>query len=406
MRPRRLVAVTMSATFPPRRGNQIRTASLLGSLGPDWLVESHSLTVQRTDLPLPRRRHRASARWVDNRTRDPIATAWTIAFARLEKPPVYVHKLIGLWPHRHLTRALATADAVLVSPPYQFSWVRKHTPRSTPVVLDEHSIEADLYRDPRAWWTRAIAREVERVERESITGADLVFVTSDEDGVRVRNWGARRVALVPNGVDLRLFTPVARERKHALRAELGLPANGSLAVFVGSGHPPNVEAVGLLEKEAAAYRKAGITVVVIGRCGLGRQQVDGITLVGEVADVPAYLQAADIALCPLQGGSGTSLKVIEYLAVGTPVISTGVGVRGLGLKNGVEFVLSDAHEMPGRAAALLSDPHAMHAMSRAGIEAVARFSWDPIGRAAADELGTLVTSRADEARIPGDERHE
>jgi len=390
---RRLVVVTMSATYPPRRGNQIRTASLLGALGPGWTIDSYSLTIQRTDLPFPRRDHRAAPHWVDHRTRDPIATAWTIAFARAGKPPVHVQKLLGVWPHRVLTRALSQADAVLVSPPYQFSWVRRHTPPSVPVVLDEHSIETDLYRDASSRFTKAVAREVERVERETIRNADLVFVTSDDDGARVRTWGARAVALIPNGVDLGRFEPAPREAKPVIRQGVGLPAIGPIAVFVGSGHPPNVEAVRALEREAGAYREAGIRVVVVGRCGLGRAPVDGITVTGEVADVVPYLQAADVALCPLQTGSGTSLKVIEYLATGLPLVSTAVGIRGLGLRSDDEYIEAEPAEMPARAEALLGDTDRMDRMSTAGVAAAARYGWGPIGRAAAEALDALVGAR-------------
>lgn len=393
MSARRLVVVTMSATFPPRRGNQIRTASLLGALGPGWAVHSYSLTIQRTDLPFPRRDHRVSDRWVDHRTRDPLATAWTIAFAQLGKPPVYVEKLLGVWPHGPLVRALAKADAVLVSPPYQFAWVRRHTPANVPIVFDEHSIETDLY-PGTSRLTRTIARHVERSERHAIRDADLVFVTSDDDGARVREWGARRVALVPNGVDLSRFTPPSPDGKPALRKKLGLPLDKPIAVFVGSGHPPNVEAVRSLEIEAAAFRRAGIDVVVVGRCGLGRSPVPGITFAGEVADVALYLEASDVALCPLRTGSGTSLKVIEYLATGLPLVSTDVGVRGLGLRDGVEYMEATPGQMPERVSSLLADPVSMERLSKAGVNAAGQFGWDEIGRTAARELDALVGARA------------
>src|SRR5439155_438951 len=81
-----------------------------------------------------------------------------------------------------------------------------------------------------------------------------------------------------------------------------------------------------------AYARAGVRVVVVGRCGLGRTPVDNVLIVGEVPDVADYLRASDLALCPLVSGSGTSLKTIEYLAAGLPLVSTEVGVRYLGLR--------------------------------------------------------------------------
>jgi glycosyltransferase involved in cell wall biosynthesis len=311
-------------------------------------------------------------------------------FNRAGKPPVHIERLLWAWPHRPLLRALANADVVLVSPPYHFGWVRRHTPRSIPVVFDEHSIESHLYADPDSWLGRAIAREVERSERRALQDADLVFVTSHEDGELARAWGASRVALVPNGVDIDHFHPASQKDKSALRRRLGLPVEGKIGVFVGSGHPPNVDAVTVLERDVQAYRDAGIHVVVVGRCGLGRGPVPGVSHLGEVSDVAPYMQAADLALCPLRSGSGTSLKMIEYLAAGLPVVSTEVGIRGLELRAGSDIEVCTDAEMPARSAALASDRSAMERLGRAGRLAAERFSWHAIGRTATTLLDELV----------------
>src|SRR6266498_1018705 len=99
---RKLVAITISATYPPRRGNQMRTASLLGSLGPEWDVDSFSLTIQRTDLPVPRHVVPVSSHWIDHRTRDPFATTFMFALALMGKPPVFIERVLWAWPHGRL----------------------------------------------------------------------------------------------------------------------------------------------------------------------------------------------------------------------------------------------------------------------------------------------------------------
>ena len=48
----------------------------------------------------------------------------------------------------------------------------------------------------------------------------------------------------------------------------------------------------------------------------------------------ALLGCVDVALNPMRTGSGTNLKVIEYLAAGVPVVSTPFGVRGLDVVDG------------------------------------------------------------------------
>ena len=41
------------------------------------------------------------------------------------------------------------------------------------------------------------------------------------------------------------------------------------------------------------------------------------------------VESSNAALAPLGSGSGTNLKVVEYMAAGVPVLSTPVGMRGI-----------------------------------------------------------------------------
>ena len=68
---------------------------------------------------------------------------------------------------------------------------------------------------------------------------------------------------------------------------------------------------------------------------------DNVVFTGQVIErvKRTLLAAADVALNPVLHGSGTNLKVIEYLASGVPVVSTAFGVRGLEVGNGGEHLL-------------------------------------------------------------------
>lgn len=381
----------MAAIDPPRRGNQVREAAILANLGDKWNVESFSLHIQRTDLPWPRQRHRVTHGWTDFRCRDPLMLAWAGVLGRAGYPPVFASRLLPFWPHQALAGSLSRADLVMVHPPYQWEWVRLHTPPQVPMVLHEHSIEADMYQPRHSWWRRQITIEVARSESVALRQADLVLVTSHDDDAKVREAGARRTAVVPNGVDLDRFQAVPAERRRALRQRLNLPQDARMAVFVGSGHPPNVEAVSALERQVEAYVRSGVKIVVVGRSGLGRPAADGLLCVGEVADVAPYLQAADVTLCPLRSGSGTSIKTIESLASGTPLVSTPVGVRGLNVSHGVEAEICDIDEMPLRVAQLLAEPERMARMAVAARQlAEDRFSWRAAGAAAAAAIESVL----------------
>jgi len=392
-RRRHLVVVEISAVHPPRRGPQVRTAGLLANLGEKWEVESHSLTIQRTDLPAPPRCLRVTERWTDCRTRDPFLLLWSFLLGRSGYPPVFIDRLLALSPRRRLRRALARADVVLFHPPYHVGWLRAALPPGTPLVFDEHSIEAHMYQAGRSRWSRVVAQEVERSELMAFRVSDLVLATCEEDAEVARARGARRTAVVPNAVDLDRFRPADELRRRTIRQRLGLGDQGLAAIFVGSGHPPNVRAVEVLERQAEAYAAAGVRVILVGRCGIGRSRVDNVVHLGEVPDVALALQAADIALCPLVEGSGTSLKVVEFLAAGLAVISTSFGVRGLGVTAGVEAELCAVDEMPARVAQLAGDPERRQSLGAAARRlAEQRYGWSSSARVLADALDELVRS--------------
>jgi glycosyltransferase involved in cell wall biosynthesis len=388
--------MTPYAVFPPRHGPQVRLAGLLGNLGDGWEITHFSQSIQRTDLPWPPATLRAGPHWVEHRMRDPISAAWLVGLSKVgHYPAAYADRLLALFPRRHIRRALARADAVLVSPHYQFPWVRRHTPSTTPIVVDIHSIDADVWPARRAAWTRMVAREIREGEQRAWAAADMVFATSEEDAEVARRAGARRSVIVPNGVDVDRFAPAkGADERLQLRRLLGLP-DGPLAIFVGSGGYANVNAVAIIERQQEEFATAGIAVVVVGRVGQGRAASGAVTFSGEVADVAAYLRAADIAICPLLDGSGTSLKSVEYLASGVPVVSSPVGVRGLGVVDGVSAIVRDVEEIPAAAARVLADPDLARRLGEEGRQlAVDRFSWPGIGATAATALGRLVEGQS------------
>lgn len=397
--PLRLVGVTLAATHPPRRGQQLRTAGILSHLGPRWVVDSYSLMIQRTDLPRPRRDHRATESWVDHRSFDPLLLGWIAGLGRLGLPPVYISRVGRLIPHRRLLAAVRTADIVMVESPYPVEWVRSMTPSATPLVLNAHNIEADLYPATRGWRHRA-SQEIGRCERDAFRTADLVLVPSPDDARDAERLGVHRVLVAPNGVNPPRQPTTDEDRRRA-RLELGLPLDGHIAVFTGARHPPNTEAVQTLERHAAEYGRAGVTVVVVGRCGLGRRPVANVRHVGEVADVAPYLAAADIGVVPLSSGSGTSFKTIEYLAAGIPVVTTEVGARGLELTPRRDAIVCRLDEMPGRVAEVLADDVLRARLQAAGPVAAGPFGWAHIGATTAAALEQLVAERSAAGRGGG-----
>jgi glycosyltransferase involved in cell wall biosynthesis len=90
-------------------------------------------------------------------------------------------------------------------------------------------------------------------------------------------------------------------------------------------------------------------------------------LSADVAEPLAYLRSAAVAVNPAVSGSGVNIKLVDYLAVGLPVVSTTRGVRGLNLTAGSDLAVADKPEVfAAQVVTLLSDSVKAWDLARTG----------------------------------------
>lgn len=139
---------------------------------------------------------------------------------------------------------------------------------------------------------------------------------------------ARKLHLIPNGVDLEYFHPgLSAVHRSTTRAELGIGESVATLLFMGSGF----ERKGLtLALEALARMPAASHLIVVGddkrraryvrraeQLGVARR----VSFLGEVADPRPYLGAADVLVLPTLYDPFPNV-VLEALASGLPVITS------------------------------------------------------------------------------------
>ena len=73
----------------------------------------------------------------------------------------------------------------------------------------------------------------------------------------------------------------------------------------------------------------------------------------------AYYLGARVAVVPLRYGAGIKNKVIEAMAYGTPLVTTGVGAQGLNGLATVTPVTSDTQEFATHVCELINDDTAL-----------------------------------------------
>lgn len=97
------------------------------------------------------------------------------------------------------------------------------------------------------------------------------------------------------------------------------------------------------------------------------EQTANAELHADVADPREYLLATSVAVNPAVSGSGVNIKLVEYLSVGVPVVTTNKGMAGIGLQAGTDLLVDD--DGPGFAAEvvyLLTNPGAASQLGLAG----------------------------------------
>jgi len=228
-------------------------------------------------------------------------------------------------------------------------------------------------RGPTGWLAGLESRRLAREERALCTTWDRALVASEADRCAIGD--LPRLVVNSNAVDLARFPLVA-----APRAPHALVFSGNLGYF------PNVDGAVWLAREVLPLVRREVpdaTLTLVGaRPARAVRELatlgPHVSVLGPVPDVAPHLARAAIAVAPLRAGSGQSLKVLEAMATGTPVVATRRAVDGIAVEDGVHALLGDDAEALARAVVtLLRDERARAALARAGRRLVeTRYTWE------------------------------
>jgi len=267
--------------------------------------------------------------------------------------------------------------------------------RAIPVVQHHHKLDTDLYDALRGGATlerRFDQWKLRRLEAESARRYrhHLLCSQEDADTLRARH-GALDCAVVPSGFDPEAFRP---ERCERARARL---------VFLGSmNYGPNVEAVLSFVREILPRIRAvrpEIELAIVGGDPVPEVRAlasESVLVTGRVPLVQPHLQGASALVVPLRIGGGTRLKIVEALALGTPVVSTTVGAQGLGLAHEKHLLVADdAGDFAAATLRILDDPGEAGRMGERGRAHVhEHFRWEVLGRELVDYWERVAFSGA------------
>lgn len=182
----------------------------------------------------------------------------------------------------------------------------------------------------------------ERFTRElnAYHASDAVITVSDKEAQWVNDFltDKRNAYCVPDSEYLDRSPVPFKERRGML--------------FMGNfRHPPNVQAYYHLINEIVPRLDPALLekhpIYVVGNDMerfLGRplkNAIPNVHMVGWVPSVVPYLEQAAISIIPLLVGAGTKRKLLQSLMVGTPGVSTSIGVEGMGLVHENQVLIAD-----------------------------------------------------------------
>lgn len=286
--------------------------------------------------------------------------------------------------------ASADADIVIHESPFTLPYDRMFGIDGKPRVYNAYNVEHRLAREILEGEAGARAAEfIAFLERRLAKNVALLFATSDEDRALLATDFAvpiERIAIAPNG-----FEPDDAQPPRTVARD------ASTLVFMGSSHPPNVEAARFIV-ERLAPQMPSVQVRIFGAvCDKLRkfELPENVRLLGLVDDAAKRRELARCALAlnPMFSGSGTNLKMLDYLANGAPVVTTPIGARGLGLVDGTDAFIAEADELAARVRLALDDPALRERVAAAAArKAHSQFSWEQIADRFRMSIEAMVAS--------------
>lgn len=112
-------------------------------------------------------------------------------------------------------------------------------------------------------------------------------------------------------------------------------------LYVGSDNPFNRKGIEWFMKGVYPLLPPSVRIAVVGKICEYVKKRDNIAMFPSTGDLGGIYERSRIALCPLFGGTGLKIKVVEALSCGKPVVTTSWGLKGILQKHDNGCLLAD-----------------------------------------------------------------
>lgn len=390
---KRLLVLTPRFPYPPVGGDRLRIFHLCKHLSSEFELSLLSICESKGEMDcvvpqdgifsrVERVFHRKSQRIIGCLSALPSRIPFQIGYYRNSS---FERKLKELLPHHdgvlaHLIRSGAyVADS------------------SVPKILEMTDALSLTYRrggdlnrsNPfRALAYRWEAARLIRFERDIIQKFDLSILVSavDRDFLSPKDDSAK-IQICPNGVDTQALPFHYSPDKKTI-------------VFIGNNTAlHNADGILFFTKEILPRVRARCpqaSFKIIGRIKDRLRQrlmrVPGLVITGAVESIVNETKNASVGVCPIRFGAGVQNKILEYLSLGIPTVTSSIGLEGLSAQEGVHLLIArNPQEWSDRICELLESPARGGPLAIAGRELVEReYSWSSLMTPLRGRIGELL----------------
>ncbi len=230
----------------------------------------------------------------------------------------------------------------------------------------------------RNLFNRQEASRLEVLEETFLKTCARCLATGPDDArhIEMLSDTSPRIQIVPNGVDMETFKPLAEERQN----------NEPVVLFSGNlDYLPNQEAIAFFANMVFPILKEqhnNLRFVAAGKISdtKFRNKYEGLDVefTGFVDDLAHEIASADVVVAPMVTGAGIQNKVLEAMATGVPVVATHLANSAIDASHPREIRIgASAKSLADHISDLLNDPKARVETGIAGRQFVnSEFSWD------------------------------
>jgi len=390
--------------YPPDNGSKIRVYHLLRALGIRHQVTLLSFAFETADPEGADDLYRFCAD-VQAIRRNPFERSQVTNLLRFLSPaPVVTMPLPGMTQAVHNALAQTAFDVVIASTDTMAAYALL-APQAAVRILEEHNSFSrwmwERYREQnsavqrlRCWisW-----QKTRHYEARMFRKFDLCVMVSEQDrraSLQMLPGYHGPVEVVPNGVDCQHNRPgLASLRPNTLIF------NGALT------YSANYDAMQYFLAEIYPRIRQQVPEVSLTITGSlrnvnpsGLSLYESVHLSGYVDDIRPLVTGSAVCVVPIRQGGGTRIKILEAMALGTPVVTTHKGAEGLEVTPGENVLLADdPEEFAAQVVRLLREPALRTCLTQNARQLVEeKYDWGRIGQRFRELVESVVQMRKED----------